>query len=144
VVYDPLPRTKTSHCRAHSALPDTACTPGSVFSSVTANAVCTPGYSASVRNVPASEKRAVYAEYRIAKHRRGQYEVDHLISLELGGSNAVANLWPEAARPRPGFHEKDRLENVLHAEVCAGTLTLPEAQRLIATDWLTAYTTDQP
>jgi hypothetical protein len=28
-------------------------------------------------------------------------EVDHLVSLELGGTNATANLFPEAASPRP-------------------------------------------
>ena len=137
--YQPLPRTKTLRCRAHGGLPDSACTPGAVFVDVTAATVCTPGFSASVRNVPASEKRAVYAEYGTRKHRRGQYEADHLISLELGGSNAIANLWPEAARPRPGFHEKDSLENFLHAEVCGGSMTLADAQRAIATDWLTAY-----
>jgi hypothetical protein len=74
--------------------------------------------------VPASESRAVYREYGIASHSRGQYEVDHLISLELGGSNALMNLWPEAALPRPGFHEKDRLENYLHKRICAHTLSL--------------------
>jgi hypothetical protein len=26
----------------------------------------------------------------------------------------TANLFPEAAKPRPGSHEKDRLENRLH------------------------------
>src|SRR5437867_11473696 len=41
-------------------------------------------------------------------------EVDHLVSLELGGSNSTANLFPEAASPVPGSHEKDRLENELH------------------------------
>ena len=34
-------------------------------------------------------------------HHGSAYEVDHLISLELGGSNEVANLWPEAATPKP-------------------------------------------
>ena len=142
--YRPLARTKASRCRAHGGLPDSACTPGAVFRGATAATVCTAGYSASVRNVPASEKRAVYAEYGIRQHRRGQYEADHLISLELGGSNAIANLWPEAARPRPGFREKDSLENALHAEVCRGGMTLAEAQRVIATDWLASYKTTHP
>lgn len=65
--------------------------------------------------------------------------VDHLVSLELGGSNSQSNLFPEAATPRPGSHEKDRLENRLHAEVCDGSITLRRAQRLIASDWVTAY-----
>ena len=65
-------------------------------------------------------------------------EVDHLISLELGGSNARANLFPESASPRPGSHEKDRLENKLSELVCRGRVSLVFAQRLIARDWIAA------
>jgi hypothetical protein len=128
-------------CRAHGALADRACTPGATFPHVTVRQICVRGYSSSVRNVPERVKRAVYARYGIATHTRGQYEVDHLISLELGGSNSIRNLWPEAAQPRPGFHEKDRVENYLHARVCDGQMTLRRAQRLIATNWLAVYAT---
>jgi hypothetical protein len=62
--------------------------------------------------------------------------VDHLISLELGGSNGIANLWPETTEPRPGYHEKDRFENYLHDQVCRGAISLSAAQRRIAEDWL--------
>ena len=61
-------------------------------------------------------------EYGITSHAPGQYEVDHLVSLELGGSNDIANLWPELASPKPGFHEKDKVENYLHAQVCSALL----------------------
>jgi hypothetical protein len=54
--------------------------------------------------------------------------------LELGGSNSVRNLWPERF-----FRRKDRLENRLHAEVCAGERSLREAQRAIARNWLSLY-----
>ena len=43
--------------------------------------------------------------------------------------------------PRPGFHEKDEVENFLHDEVCRGAMPLPEAQRTIATNWLQVYKT---
>src|SRR5262249_31667040 len=66
-------------------------------------------------------------------------EVDHLIPLELGGSNAIKNLWPEPADPTPGFHQKDALENKLHALVCAGSLDLATAQQAIAANWYSAY-----
>jgi hypothetical protein len=128
-------------CHVHGKLPDHRCTPGVSFARVTAKQVCVRGYSSRVRNVPESVKRAVYARYGIATHTRGQYEVDHLISLELGGSNSIRNLWPEAADPRPGFHEKDRVENYLHAHVCDGLMTLARAQHLIATNWLAVYGT---
>ncbi len=134
-------RTKTSGCVSTNALPDPGCTPGAVFSDATVAKICTPGYSSQVRNVPSSEKDQVYAEYGITSHATGQYEVDHLISLELGGSNDIANLWPEPADPRPGFHEKDKVENYLHAQVCSGKMSLQEAQYQIAANWMAIYQT---
>lgn len=131
--------TKTSGCVIVDAKQDPACTPGAIIPTATAQQICVPGYSKSVRSVPAAEKRQVYAEYGIASHQTGEYEVDHLISLELGGSNDISNLWPEAASPRPGFHEKDAAENYLHAQVCNGSLSLSVAQQEIAGDWSAVY-----
>ena len=62
-------------------------------------------------------------------------EIDHIVSLELGGSNDIANLYPEKAKlsaSAPGFHVKDKLENKLHDLVCDGTMTLRSVQRQIA------------
>jgi hypothetical protein len=132
-------QTKTSGCVAHGGLPDSACTPGAVFTNATQQKICTYGYASSVRNVPLSEKDQVYAEYSIFHHSSGQYEVDHLIPLELGGSNDIANLWPEAAYPKPGFHEKDNVENYLHDQVCSGAMSLKDAQTQIATNWIAVY-----
>ena len=132
-------RTKTSGCVIAGALQDRACTPGAVFANVTKEQVCTSGYASSVRNVSESTKNAVYAEYGITSHTTGQYEIDHLVSLELGGSNDIANLWPEAANPTPGFHQKDTIENELHSEVCNGTISLSQAQNEIASNWLAIY-----
>lgn len=132
-------RTKTSGCKIDGAEPDHACTPGTIFVDATAEQICVSGYSARVRDVSALEKQQVYESYGIGSHAVGSYEVDHLISLELGGSNDIANLWPEAAEPRPGFHEKDKVENYLHAAVCRGEMTLAEAQRMIAEQWSAVY-----
>ncbi len=132
-------QSKTSGCVSTNALPDPACTPGAVFPDVTVQQICESGYSSQVRDVPAAEKDQVYAEYGIAHHSPGQYEVDHFISLELGGSNDIANLWPEPAEPRPGFHEKDKVENYLHDQVCSGAISLQQAQTEIATNWLSVY-----
>jgi hypothetical protein len=123
----------------HDALPDTACTPGAVFPDVTAAQICLRGYSSSVRNVPAELSREVYRAYGITQRTTGEYEVDHLVPLEAGGSNDIANLWPEGAEPRAGFHEKDQVENYLHDQVCSGAMSLPEAQRAIATNWVEVY-----
>jgi 5-methylcytosine-specific restriction endonuclease McrA len=132
--------TRRAGCRTRGGLPDLRCTPGARFSRVTRAQVCRPGYASSVRNVSTATKDAVYRAYGLRGHFDGRDgEVDHLVSLELGGSNSVANLFPEAATPRPGSHEKDRLEDALHREVCDGRTSLARAQRLIARDWVAAY-----
>ncbi len=132
-------QTKTSGCVAPGPLADSACTPGDIFPEATKAKICTSGYAGSVRDVPQSLKEAVYASYGVKTRTTGQYEVDHLVSLELGGSNDVSNLWPEPADPRPGFHEKDKVENYLHDQICSGAMTVAEAQRQIATNWLAVY-----
>lgn len=132
-------QTKSINCISQNALPEKDCTPGQTLPNVTKEQICVPGYAKSVRNVPESEKNAVYAEYGIYQRTTGEYEVDHLISLELGGSNDIANLWPEPAEPRPGFHEKDKVENYLHNQVCNGAISLIQAQEEIANDWLGVY-----
>lgn len=138
------PRTKTDNCLIVNSMQDTACTPGQVVSTLTKEVLCSASFSTkSIRNVPTSVKNQVYAEYGITSHSPGEYEVDHLISLELGGSNDIANLWPEAADPRPGFHEKDLVENYLHKQVCDGAITLEEAQSEIANNWFAVYQTIQ-
>ncbi len=114
-------------------------TPGATLP-VTTGDICVPGYSKKVRNVPADVKQQVYAEYGITHHQPGEYEVDHLISLELGGSNSPKNLWPQSYVTQPwNAHVKDKLENELHDEVCAGKIDLPTAQHEIATDWIASY-----
>jgi len=119
--------------------PDASLTPGATLP-VTVADICTPGYSRKVRNVPSAVRRDVYREYRVARPMSGEYEVDHLISLELGGSNSVRNLWPQSRWTTPwNARVKDALENRLHRDVCAGRLDLATAQRDIAADWIAAY-----
>ena len=132
-------QTKSSGCAVRGPLQDTECTPGDILSNVTKDQVCRSGYASSVRNVTTSTKNKVYAAYGITHHIAGEYEVDHLVSLELGGSNDISNLWPEAASPKPGFHEKDKVENYLHDQVCSGAIALQQAQIEIATNWLNVY-----
>ena len=109
-----------------------------MFTGVSLATICRPHYTEAVRRVGTATRRAVFAEYGLVPDGQ-KYELDHLISLELGGSNERANLWPEALLPRPGFRQKDALENRLHAMVCSSRMTLADAQRLIATSWLSEY-----
>jgi hypothetical protein len=85
-------------------------------------------------------KRQVYEEYGVTLHRSDDYEVDHLIPLELGGSNSIKSLWPESRRTSPWSAQvKDQLERKLHKLVCSGQLDLKTAQQAVAVDWIGAY-----
>ena len=120
-------------------LPDSKLTPGSIFQEATRQEICVPGYAKRVRHVPPGVKTFVYRSYGIRRHRPGEYEVDHLISLELGGDNNPTNLWPEPYQGPWNAHTKDRLENELHWRVCNGSLPLAEAQKEISSDWGATY-----
>jgi hypothetical protein len=136
-------RTKTQDCVSKNGLPDPGCTPGAVLKVETAK-VCAKGYSGSARAVNEAVKNQVYKAYGIATRALGQYEIDHFVPLELGGSNDIANLWPEVSSPKPGFHEKDKVENFLHLQVCKGAMTLPQAQQKISTDWRAVFDAMSP
>lgn len=119
-------------------LPDPALTPG-VATDITAEMLCDKKFTTrDVRSVTAKMKREVFARYGLTgnkdkackpdKHGR-RCEVDHLISLELGGANDIENLWPEPFGTKPWNAQlKDKVENKLNREVCAGNLTLEQAQ----------------
>lgn len=133
----PKPLVKMGESRLY---PNPSLTPGDVFPEVSASDICIKGYSATVRHVTTTTKKQVFLEYDVPYPQpEGSIEVDHFISLELGGSNDVKNLWPEPADPKPGFHEKDKVENYLHQQICKGLMTLQEAQKEISSDWYAVY-----
>ncbi len=137
-VSTPPPAHRSSIRRVPAVdVPDHTLTPGRRFPVVAAQ-VCVPGYASTVRHVTDAEKARVYARYGIAWVPY-QHEIDHLISLELGGSNAIRNLWPEPYAGRWGARTKDVLENRMHALVCSGQMSLAAAQHQEATDWVAAY-----
>jgi hypothetical protein len=102
-------------------LPDPKLTPGDVFD-VTIQDICIPGYSKKVRAVPRSLRKQAYAQYGITSANEGDYQIDHLIPLSLGGSNSIRNLWPQSTKTSPwNSYVKDALERKLHKLVCAGS-----------------------
>ena len=138
-------------------LPRHDVTPGATNPRVTQsnirNTICRPGYTASVRP-PFEYTNAMKHQLMRVYGVRGNihdYELDHLIPLELGGCpNCETNLWPQPRNVFPGASEKDEVEDYMHHQVCSGALPLAEAQREIASDWYAVYkrihagTTRQP
>jgi hypothetical protein len=116
-------------------------TPGATDPRVTqatiSQTICKTGYTKTVRNVSTQTKHRVYTEYEIATSSQHNYVIDHLVPLEVGGSNAIENLWPEA---KADAKTKDKIEGALHARVCSGAVDLTTAQRAFESDWTTALT----
>jgi hypothetical protein len=90
--------------------------------------------------IPAARAQQAFDAYRVTDRSPNRYEVDYLITPELGGLEDIRNVWPE---PYTGTvwnsHVKDALEDYLHQLVCGRTLDLATAQHEIATDWVSAY-----
>jgi hypothetical protein len=133
-------------CYVRGVLPDPVCTPGATDPRVTQDTltgtVCVAGYTKTVRP-PASYTDAIKRDQMRAYGFTGapaDYEEDHLIPLALGGHPTdPRNLWPQARRSIGGRAEdKDQIEDALHRDLCAGRITLADAQRRIAADWTTA------
>jgi len=130
------------------AVPSPRLTPG-VTLPLTQRDVCSAATQAQVPAVPDALQRQVFAAYGIKDPAPGAYEVDYLITPQLGGASSLRNLWPEPYfDTRWNARVKDALEDRLHQLVCSGQLDLATAQRDIARDWIAAYKkyfdTDQP
>lgn len=130
-------------------MPNPALTPGVANPAVTQSnihsTICVPGWTKTIRP-PASYTSALKRQ-QLADPVRGyrdqdprHYELDHLISLELGGHPTdERNLWPELWDGPWGAHVKDRVENRLKVEVCAGRISLADAQMAIRMDFRKPY-----
>lgn len=127
------------HTRSLGTLPDRACTPGAYDPTVTAAMLCSPTYRTSSYRPP--ESQTTHYKYSVIEPAYGMNhvsgELDHLISLELGGANDVKNLWVEAGKIP---NAKDSVENALHDWVCAvsgneAQVRLTLAQVSIAMNW---------
>ena len=129
------------------ALPIRALTPGAT-AHVTADDLCA-GRGPVREEIPPAVRQAVLRDYGMDGLPDSDYELDYLITPELGGSSDRRNLWPERYAARVwNARVKDQLELLLPPLVCRGAVDLPTAQRDIAVDWIAAYKkyfhTDRP
>ena len=121
---------------------------GEVYKNLSQDILCGHGYTAKVRKVTGKMKKAIFKAYGIPKGHYGEYEVDHFISLELGGDNSLENLWPQPYEVylnvhgkdlRMGAREKDVVETTLHKMICKGKITPEQADEIITTNWVGYY-----
>lgn len=132
-------------------LPDPACTPGAVNPTVTGDVLRNPAFrTGMIRGdlTTEAQKKRVYVWYGITppadnKGADQVCEIDHLVSLRLGGSDAMENLWPQCepglSRAKPvgqrEFKVKDsHAEESLAERIKAGD-DLSTIQHEIASDW---------
>ena len=119
--------------------PDLRLTPGATVP-VTKNEVCGQAVAGASTVVPASLRRKVFELYEVTPPQPDAYEVDYLITPELGGATDIRNLWPEPyGNTVWNARVKDQLEERLHRMVCRGDVDLATAQHDISTDWIAAY-----
>jgi hypothetical protein len=129
-------------------LPDPRCTPGGIEASVNVDTLRDPQWrTRCVRNCESSEekKQTVYRWYGISRPKGNTgtnqiCELDHLVPLELGGADGMANIWPECGPSDVLLEDryfviKNRVESYLANQVKAGRIQLSDAQRGIAEDW---------
>jgi hypothetical protein len=141
------------------AVPDPACTPGAVNPTLTLTALKDPAFRTDcVRNQATPESRSSSEEHSSKHFKTDTYgwygvpkptdnegknqtcELDHFISLELGGADTLDNIWPQCGPAdvtldNRFFKEKDTVENYLAWMVKHGEMELDEAQKGIAADW---------
>ena len=121
-------------------LPDKNLTPGVANPQLTRAVICSKSFkTGDYRNVPEAKKLQVFKRYGIDP-KSDKWEIDHLIAIEAGGSNAVENLWPQSYTTKPyGAHQKDRLENLIHKKICSGELSLEDGQKALSQNWIESY-----
>ncbi len=134
---------------APQILPNPTLTPGMTNPDITqatiGKTICNKNWSTKSIRPPTSYtsklKITQIKQYGYSDTNPADYELDHLISLELGGNPTnPKNLWPQNYNSQPyNAHTKDKLENTLHSMVCSQQITLKKAQDLISTNWVAAY-----
>jgi hypothetical protein len=135
-------------------LPDPSCTPGSYDPHIGPAVICAKDahghYTYNTGTYRPPTYQTSRAKYEIAYPAYGlptdkPAEFDHLDPLLIGGSNDLANLWPQ--QPAPGKpiapNIKDRTELALRTWICSAPAGEQRGRQLaalqeIARDWITA------
>lgn len=131
------PATNPFAANHRLALPVASITPGATWD-VSLEDLCSG--APRVRPITAAMRMRVLSAYGVEDVPSDQYELDYLITPELGGATDARNLWPQKyASPIWNARVKDELERLLPTMVCSHRLDLTTAQRDMAIDWIAAY-----
>lgn len=103
--------------------------------------ICAPGWTASIRPPASFTNRLKLEQMPLYGYPAGtnprSLEEDHREPLEIGGApRDPRNLWPQ---PVDEAQAKDRLENAVKRDVCAGRLTLQQGQAIFLGDFWREY-----
>ena len=121
--------------------PNHSITPGSIRNAELSELCAMPDDNLDPVVTP-EKKRQVLSAYGLNDRTSPAFQVDYLINPQLGGNDDFENLWPEPYHATVwNAQAKDALETRLHGMVCSGQISLKDAQRQIATDWIGAYKT---
>lgn len=123
---------------ASAQLPNSYKTPGAV-SKAKMDQVCKGDYTASVKPVAGWQRSEALERYGVRPDGFSG-ELDHLVPVSLGGSNDPDNLWPFHANGTFTLAAKQDLAAKLRDMVCAGKMSLKDAQDAFRKDWTKAYT----
>jgi hypothetical protein len=122
----------------HGALPIASLTPGATWN-LSVGELCAPARHEQ-RQVSNAIRVDVVRAYGMERVPADEYELDYLITPELGGAPTAQNLWPQRYASRTwNARVKDQLEQLLPTMVCDGEVSLQTAQKDLAVDWVAAY-----
>ena len=129
-------------------IPDPTCTPGAYNPTLTLTVLKRAGFGTKCVRDKASKpaaKATTYNWYGITHPDNNTganqvCELDHLVSLEIGGADTLDNIWPQCGPDavtlnQRYFKQKDLVENFLAAQIRAGKMKLRDVQTGIASDW---------
>ena len=121
------------------AMPNPKLTPGVVADSDVVSVCSQPRQPTPALSVGVED--AVLTEYGIPITTLvlASYHFNYLIPLDLGGANAIANIWPISVNKTIGYFQKQQLDGKLRSMVCYSQIQLVPTQQLLAQDWYALY-----